>query len=339
MSSTVSVQDLLSDPQSVPYRSAPIWLFLSDLQLFSGIIPHLFNIFLPLTPGRGIFTDITISGLILQIVLTVYSILLVIPLILLGTFVGGITPIAVAYISALPFLYLQGNTLVQIPVHQSTVKESFRRRHSKESWLFINGICTSRSGLVLILRRLETLFQRPIVGIHNRTLGPLLDLLECIVQRDISYSTRDVRQGYAECKRRLQDIDIEKVVLIVHSQGGIIASLILDEFLNDLSLQQLSKLEIYTFGNAANHFSNPVVDLSNRLYTIRHIEHYANGKDPISRIGVLEFANDRIKPTALLTQTNNKSKDDPPNTSYAGLRFNGRLFVRWNVSGHLLLSN
>jgi hypothetical protein len=338
MSSNASVQDLLSDPKSVPFRSAPIWLVWSDARLFaSRIIPHFLDIFLPIPSGRGIFTDITVTGLFFQIILTIYSILLFIPLVILGILIGGLTPILVAYASAWPFLVLQGTSLVQISIRNSTVKESNRSLHSKESWLFINGVSTSRSGLVLILQRLETLFQRPVTGIHNRTLGPIIDLLECIVQRDINYSTRDVRAGYIECKRRLQDTNVKKVVLLCHSQGGIIASLVVDELLNDLNLDQLDKLEVYTFANAANHFSNPELSLNNRKYTIRHIEHYANGKDPISQIGVLAFAN--VSGGAVTIQTKDKKVEDPPTTSNVDLRFQGRLFVRWRMSGHLLLSH
>jgi hypothetical protein len=91
--------------------------------------------------------------------------------------------------------------------------------------------------------------------------------------------------------------------------------------------EHLSRLEVYTFGNAANHFNNPSRSLgaqiresflartspSNASMAIGHIEHYANIGDYVSQIGVLNFG--------LNPEIHN--------------RFMGRLF-RSPYSGHLL---
>lgn len=50
----------------------------------------------------------------------------------------------------------------------------------------------------------------------------------------------------------------------MHSQGSIQGSLMLDWLLQELPQDLLSKLEIYTFGNAANHFNNPHRHLSSQ---------------------------------------------------------------------------
>ena len=104
--------------------------------------------------------------------------------------------------------------------------------------------------------------------------------------------------------------------------------MVLDWLLADVPEETLRKLEIYSFGCAANHFNNPV--RSNRdkagmlesLWSgkrdekdervIRHIEHYANSDDFVSVWGVLNFAD---------------SKGHKDN------RFVGRLFKR-DGSGH-----
>lgn len=86
----------------------------------------------------------------------------------------------------------------------------------------------------------------------------------------------------------------------------------------------IKKLEVYTFGNAANHFNNPsMVDSTSPdgdgasaravAKAIGHIEHYANIGDFVSQIGVLNYA------------TNPGLQN----------RFMGRLFVSPH-SGHLL---
>ena len=120
------------------------------------------------------------------------------------------------------------------------------------------------------------------------------------------------------------------MVLILHSQGGIEGGLIIDWLLDEMPQDLLCHLEVYTFGNAADHFNNPFrrlldfrstkskrADLVHSQHTaeqdgksICHIEHYVNSKDFVGLWGVLNFIN-------------------VPN------RYMGRLFVRTGP-GHLL---
>lgn len=107
------------------------------------------------------------------------------------------------------------------------------------------------------LDRLAITFKRPILGIHNRTSGIIFDVVECLIQRNFSYATSDVRITYKILKDVLYDPAKSKVVLILHSQGGIEGGLVLDWLLQEIPQDLLAKLEIYTFGCAANHFNNP----------------------------------------------------------------------------------
>lgn len=124
-------------------------------------------------------------------------------------------------------------------------------------------------------------------------------------------------------KKALLDPECDKVVLLLHSQGGIEGGLIIDWLLDELPHDLLRHLEVYTFGNAANHFNNPrwtrvgrsaVAPTPDPVHqfgqSIGHIEHYANAADIVALGGVLHFV-------------------DIPN------RYMGRLFVRPS-SGHLL---
>ncbi|KKY29552.1 hypothetical protein UCDDA912_g10536 [Diaporthe ampelina] len=132
-----------------------------------------------------------------------------------------------------------------------------RESHDHEKWLYINGIATGEHWLKSNLDRLALTFGRPVLGIHNSTYGIVFDLLECIVQRTFGYATEDIRRCYVEVKRALSDDKTTKVVFILHSQGGIEGGAIADWLLQELPQNLLSKLEVYTFGNAANHFNNP----------------------------------------------------------------------------------
>ena len=158
-------------------------------------------------------------------------------------------------------------------------------------------------------------------------------MLECLVQRSFAYKTKDVRVAYSYIKAVLADPTVKKVVLIGHSQGGIIVSLVLDELFAELPTSCMSKLEIYTFGSAASHFSNPLVSLTTEelspvsptsapavhfdlppqpKHVISHIEHYANERDMVPRWGVLHCIQDIL------------------NNRYAG-----SVFVRMGASGHM----
>jgi hypothetical protein len=107
------------------------------------------------------------------------------------------------------------------------------------------------------LNRLAITFKRPVLGIHNRTSGILFDVVECLVQRNFGYATGDVRMCYKVMREVLYDPKKSKVVFILHSQGGIEGGLVLDWLLQEMPQDLLAKLEVYTFGNAANHFNNP----------------------------------------------------------------------------------
>ena len=154
-----------------------------------------------------------------------------------------------------------------------------------------------------------------------------------MIQRCFSYKTKDVRIAYSYVKAVLVDPTVKKVVLIGHSQGGLIASLVLDELFSELPTSCMSKLEIYTFGSAASHFSNPLISLTIEAENpvpqtspagvhfdlppqpkrvISHIEHYANEKDMVPRWGVLHCVQDTL--------------DN---------RYAGSVFVRMGASGHL----
>ncbi len=152
--------------------------------------------------------------------------------------------------------------------------------------------------------------------------GLIGDILECIVQRSMSYSTKDVRVAYDCIKACLVDSTVQKVVLVAHSQGALIASMVLDRLFADLPAETVSKLEVYTFGCAASHFNNPLLKLnvplrhgstSANTHTIAHIEHYVNELDPVPQWGVL------FNTAEVLDN-----------------RYSGSIFVRMGAKGHLL---
>ena len=180
-----------------------------------------------------------------------------------------------------------------------------------------------------------------IASLHS--YGIIADLGMCLLQRATSYHDEGVRLTYAYVKAILVDPTVTKVVLIGHSQGGIIVSLVIDDLLAQLPARTMSKLEVYTFGSAASHFSNPslallsnpsanqpceqsplkipqsatdLADADQRKHVIPHMEHYANKYDMVPRWGVLHSVQDVLQ------------------TRYAG-----SVFVRMEASGTWSLAN
>ncbi|KAH1286824.1 hypothetical protein KXX11_002355, partial [Aspergillus fumigatus] len=110
-----------------------------------------------------------------------------------------------------------GRSLIGIPQTRDPVNDE------TEPWFFINGIATGKHWHQSNLTALADTFGRQIVGIHNPTKGVILDLVECLIQRDLEYKTADIRQGRAQLRAALAASTTKKAVLIVHSQGGIVA--------------------------------------------------------------------------------------------------------------------
>lgn len=129
--------------------------------------------------------------------------------------------------------------------------------HAHEQWIFLNGVAVGEAWLQSNINRLALTFKRPIIGVHNRTTGVIFDVVECLIQRNFGYATGDIRAAYKIVKEKLYNPQYSKVVFILHSQGGIEGGLVLDWLLQELPQDLLAKLEVYTFGNASNHFNNP----------------------------------------------------------------------------------
>ncbi|KUI56312.1 hypothetical protein VP1G_03745 [Cytospora mali] len=132
-----------------------------------------------------------------------------------------------------------------------------QEKFAHEQWIFLNGVAVGEHWMKNNLNRLALTFGRPILGIHNETNGIIFDVLECLIQRNFTYATNDIRVCYRIIKEKLYNPQYSKVVFILHSQGGIEGGLVLDWLLQELPQNLLCKLEVYTFGNAANHFNNP----------------------------------------------------------------------------------
>ncbi|KAL8947282.1 MAG: hypothetical protein Q9222_006419 [Ikaeria aurantiellina] len=307
-------------------HQGPLWLLLKDTGVLISVFRYLPLVLFPLSTKsdprekylRWKSLRDNLTGALLILLETALLILFLPALIFLPGLLFVLVAILCVFILRLIAWPTQGPRIVHSTMDAETYKSS--QQHPHEQWIFINGICTGYSGLQENVDRIALLFGRNVLGIHNQSYGFLSDLMECLLQRCLSYDTLDVRIAYEYVKSYLTNPDVEKVVLIGHSQGGIIVSMVLDHLFPELPAEIMGKLEVYTFGSAASHFHNPPVSSSSLLHpsasrdTIPHIEHYANEYDMVPRWGVLYAI------SSLLTN-----------------RYAGDVFVRMGATGHLFV--
>jgi len=169
-----------------------------------------------------------------------------------------------------------------------TIIQSKKKNHySSEKWFLINGTMGSNWWVAQNGRRVEEIFGRPVNLIRNKSFGFLLDLLGLAFGRTYNTNTASVQLTTKTLKEALTHHHLQKVVLLAHSTGAAVSSLAIQKLLKDPEItdQQIRKLEVYTFGCAADDF---IKDISNSR-GIAHLEHFINTHDFMAQIGVLEY--------------------------------------------------
>ncbi len=158
-----------------------------------------------------------------------------------------------------------------------------------ESWFFINGIATTVPILRMNGEYFKELFGRPLELISNPSDGVFIDLFECVFGRSFDMSTKPAEYATSRIDDAITSDSIKKVVLLCHSQGGIIASNVVKNLIKKhRGKNVLKKLEVYTFGCAADEFEvdRALSKVTGRL--VPYVEHYANLGDVVARVGVLQ---------------------------------------------------
>jgi hypothetical protein len=169
-----------------------------------------------------------------------------------------------------------------------SIRQHAPDRFPGEAWFFVNGIATDKDLLKLNGRYLSRLFQRPIELIYNPTEGPFSDLIECITGRTFDFVSAPSAYALERVSLALLNPDKERVVLMGHSQGGIIVAHVVNGLVERFSgdKTRLGKLEVYTFASACDRIrTDPELDTPERH--VPFIEHFANTEDLVAQLGVL----------------------------------------------------
>ena len=212
-------------------REGPCWLMIQDAGVLFKMLRYMPNIILPIKASSP-DDELAVNAAgtwetVVQIFLVIFEVVL-----LLATPIGILMSPGLLFIPVLSLAYgliwlvcwpLHGPDVCYSTMDASTT--ALAKNHSDERWIFVNGCATNHAGLQKNIDRLAKTFGREIVGIHNKSFGLVADILECLIQRCFAYKTQDVRTAYLNLKPYLKDAAVKKVVLVGHSQGGLIISL------------------------------------------------------------------------------------------------------------------
>jgi hypothetical protein len=219
--------------------------------------------------------------------------------------------------------------------------------YPREAWIFVNGILTNDGVARLNAAYLADLFHRPITVVQNSTGAIAADLIECALGKQWLRATESVRCAFPVIYDALKN-EKERVVVIAHSQGTIIVSVVLrllqeslrlgtpsmgrgpgpaavpleawrleewrlrlEEF-EPVTFDELAKLEIYAFANCANTMTFVERDDPTQA-AIPWIESFGNQYDVVAGLGMLA-----------------------PRATQRGIRIDGPRYVRRCGWGHLL---
>jgi hypothetical protein len=173
--------------------------------------------------------------------------------------------------------------------------------------IFLNGILYNDTLNEMTQTQLESIFNRPINILKNASDSLFSDLIEACIGKSTNELNEASLVALHTLCNKLVNPEIDKVILICHSQGSIIMSNVLEN-LKKLGLDKkvyLDKLEIYSFATCASKM-NYVMD------QLPYMEHFANDNDIVANLGC----------------NHNKDIDDL-------ISIDGTIFIKEDKSGHM----
>ncbi len=184
--------------------------------------------------------------------------------------------------------------------------------YPEEAWIYINGIATNEALARINAEVIVSMFHRPLTLIQNATDSLAVDLVECVLGKAWNVHTEPASKAYPFIHRAIHSPDKKRVVVLCHSQGTIIMANVLRGLINaeyrevlegaakrarhtdgDHGIHPmederlLSKLEIYTFANAATVMAHAPFETSVSGRRTPWLENFANEFDVVARNGVI----------------------------------------------------
>ena len=99
--------------------------------------------------------------------------------------------------------------------------------HPDERWFFINGVAADERLSATNVKALSDMFERPFTLLYNATEGLLFDVVESAVGKGFDATTESAANNLQPLVDALANPHVRRVMLISHSQGTIVAAVML----------------------------------------------------------------------------------------------------------------
>jgi len=158
--------------------------------------------------------------------------------------------------------------------------------YPRENWFFINGILTDQTLAIQNAAMLSRLFYRPITVIHNPTRSFVVDLAEAVIGKSFTPDpdiedwrtiTEPAMKAGIAILHALCRSDIDRVVVIGHSQGTIIISNVVRAIGNALHKMSPSSRPPVAPSNGATILDEQIFNM-----LAKHLESPRALEDPIA---------------------------------------------------------
>ena len=226
------------------------------------------------------------------------------------------------------FLILYNFFIIKLPFHcpswvPNIIKKIFFGPNSKyikndkelddnnNCFIFINGVLGSEKIVNYNRIELALLLDKPINLLFNASDSLVIDLFEAFIGKETHQLTEASTVALYTICSKLLDENINKVIIIAHSQGTVIISKVLNSLykLGLNKIKYLNKLEIYCFSNCASNMKYLNCNLP-------YMEHFANENDFIAKLGC-----------------------NCPKEVEQFISIDGKIFINKNGTGHMLNSH
>jgi hypothetical protein len=223
---------------SLSYTANPRKLLFADLRLCFGKWKFVPGIFFPWRLGKDadpydeLYPSlVNLKSILIHIVMFISQVLFLmsIPFFFLAPTLWMVWGLFFWGFHTICYLLMNGRTIRLEPSKHIVPIGN----HDDEYWIFLNGVAVGKDWAQSNIDRLSLSFGRTVHGVLNPTDGVLFDMIECLVQRNMSYATNDIRSVYVSIKAALYSEKIKKVVFVMHSQGCIEGGLIIDWLLDE----------------------------------------------------------------------------------------------------------
>ena len=208
-------------------------------------------------------------------------------------FSSGVETFSNIFIPSLPF---QSPSWLPKPLKHIIFRGDSRlipsklQRMNKKYFIFVNGILTPESLIEVNRKFLEDIFYEPFDILHNASDSLPVDLIESAIGKQYTKLSEPGYVLFTALARKILDPNVDKVVVIAHSQGTIITSNVLkalaDCGINHNQKEHLKKLEIYMVANCSS--DTKYIDQDNQL---PYIENISNRGDFVPYLGSLSRLN------------------------------------------------